>query len=68
MATITAFVVELVRSVVDLVIIFATDVATQDPIALLVFLTGAAITTLAAGFLGLLVAGVTIDVLRDSVS
>ena len=67
MATLTEFVVELIRSVVDLVIIFVTDVATQDPIALLVFLTGAAITTFAAGFLGLLVAGMVLDLLRDSV-
>jgi hypothetical protein len=68
MATVTQLVVELFRSVVDLVVIFATEVATQDPIGLLVFLAGAVLTTAAAGFFGLLVVGALLDVLRDAVA
>jgi len=66
MATVTDFVVQLVESVVDLVIIFATEVAPQDPIGLLVFLVGAALTTFAAGLFGVLTVGAVIGGLRDA--
>jgi hypothetical protein len=68
MATVTRLVAELLRSVVDLVVIFATEVAPQDPIGLLVFLAGAVLTTAAAGFFGLLVVGALFDALRDAVA
>jgi hypothetical protein len=68
MATVTQLVVELVRSVVDLVVIFATEVALQDPIGFLVFLAGAVLTTFAAGFFGLLTVGALLDALRDAVA
>ncbi|WP_338741086.1 hypothetical protein [Haloplanus salilacus] len=68
MATVTQLVAELLRSVVDLVVIFATEVAPQDPIGLLVFLAGAVLTTVAAGFLGLLAVGALLDALRDAVA
>jgi len=68
MATVTEFVVQLVRSVVDLVVIFATEVAPQDPITLLVFLAGAALTTFAAGFFGVLAVGALLGWLRDAVA
>jgi hypothetical protein len=67
MATVTEFVVQLGRSVVDLVVIFATEVALQDPITLLVFLVGAALTTFAAGFFGVLTVGALLAGLRDAV-
>lgn len=68
MATLTDFVVQLVESVVDLVIIFATEVAPQDPIGLLVFLVGAAITTFAAGLFGVLTVGALFAWVRDIVA
>jgi hypothetical protein len=68
MATVTRLVAELLRSVVDLVVIFATEVAPQDPIGLLVFLAGAVLTTAAAGVFGLLVVGALFDALRDAVA
>jgi hypothetical protein len=68
MATVTDFVVQLVESVVDLVIIFATEVAPQDPIGLLVFLVGAALTTFAAGLFGVLTAGALFAWVRDTVA
>jgi len=68
MATVTRLVVELIRSVVDLVVIFATEVAPGDPIGLLVFLAGAILTTFAAGVFGLLTAGALLDALRDAVA
>lgn len=64
MATVTELVVQLVRSTVDLVVIFATEVATQDPITLLIFLVGAVLTTFAAGFFGVLTVGGLIAGLR----
>ena len=67
MATVTDFVVQLVESVVDLVIIFATEVAPGDPIGLLVFLVGAALTTFAAGLFGVLTVGALFAWLRDAV-
>lgn len=68
MATVTDFLVQLVRSVVDLVIIFVTEVALQDPIGLLVFLVGAALTTFAAGLFGVLTVGAVIGGLRDALA
>jgi hypothetical protein len=68
MATVTEFVVQLVRSVVDLVVIFATEVAPQDPITLLVFLAGAALTTFAAGFFGVLTVGGLLAWARSAVA
>ena len=68
MATVTDFVVQLVGSVVDLVIIFATEVAPQDPIGLLVFLVGAVLTTVAAGLFGLLTVGALFGWVRDAVA
>jgi len=68
MATLTDFVVQLVESVVDLVIIFATEVALQDPIGLLVFLVGAALTTVAVGLFGVLTVGAVIGGLRDALA
>jgi hypothetical protein len=67
MATVTQLLVQLVESVVDLVIIFATEVATQDPIGLLIFLVGAALTTVAAGLFGVLTVGALLAWLRDAV-
>ena len=67
MATVTELLVRLVESVVDLVIIFATEVATHDPIGLLVFLVGAALTTFAAGLFGVLTLGALIDGVRDAI-
>jgi hypothetical protein len=66
MATVTELLVRFVESVVDLVIIFATEVALNDPIGLLVFLVGAALTTFAAGLFGGLAAGALIDGVRDA--
>jgi len=68
MATVTELLVQLVESVVDLVIIFATEVATHDPIGLLVFLVGAVLTTFAAGLFGVLTLGALIDGVRDAVT
>ena len=68
MATVTDFLVQLVGSVVDLVIIFATEVAPHDPIGLLVFLVGAALTTVAAGLFGLLTVGALFGWVRDAVA
>jgi len=68
MATLTDFVVQLVESVVDLVIIFATEVALQDPIGLLVFLVGAVLTTVAVGLFGVLTVGAVIGGLRDALA
>jgi hypothetical protein len=65
MATVTELLVRLVESVVDLVIIFATEVATHDPIGLLVFLVGAALTTVAAGLFGVLTVGALVGWARD---
>jgi hypothetical protein len=66
MATLTELLVRLVESVVDLVIIFATEVATHDPIGLLVFLVGAALTTVAAGLFGVLTVGALGAWVRDA--
>ena len=55
-------------SVVDLVIIFATEVAPHDPIGLLVFLVGAVLTTVAAGLFGLLTVGALFGWVRDAVA
>jgi len=68
MATVTELVVELVRSVVELVVIFATEVAPQDPISLLVFLVGAVLTTASVGLFGVLTVGAVLDGLRDAVA
>jgi hypothetical protein len=68
MATVTDFLVQLVRSVVDLVIIFVTEVAPHDPIGLLVFLVGAVLTTVAAGFFGVLTVGALFGWVRDAVA
>lgn len=65
MATLTDLVVQLVGSAVDLVGIFVTQVALRDPLTFLVFLAGAAITTVAAGGFGLLAAGGVVGALRN---
>jgi hypothetical protein len=58
MATLLDFIVALLTSIIDLVVIFLRDVALRgDPLALLVFLVGAALTTAAVAGFGLLVAG-----------
>jgi hypothetical protein len=67
MATLVDFAVQLVGSVVDLVVIFATEVATRDPITFLVFLAGAALTTVAAGLFGVLTVGALYGWVRDVV-
>jgi hypothetical protein len=68
MSTVTGFVVQLVRSVVELVIIFVTEVALHGPLTLLLFLVGAALTTFAAGFFAVLVVGAAVDGVRDAVA
>lgn len=58
MATLLDFIVALLTSIGDLVVIFLRDVALRgDPLALVVFLVGAGLTTAAVAGFGLLVAG-----------
>jgi hypothetical protein len=62
MATLLDFVVALLVSVFDLVVIFLRDVALRgDPLALVVFLVGAGLTTAAVGYFFLLVLGALAD-------
>ncbi|MFB6256396.1 MAG: hypothetical protein ABEH58_06680 [Haloplanus sp.] len=68
MVTVTELLVRLVESVVDLVIVFATEVATHDPIGFVIFVVGAALTTVAAGLFGVLVVGALIDGVRDAIA
>ncbi|MFD1632740.1 hypothetical protein ACOZ4L_08105 [Haloplanus ruber] len=68
MPTVTEFVVQLVRSIVELVVIFVTEVAAHGPITLLIFLAGAALTTFAAGFFAVLVLGAAADGVREAVA
>lgn len=61
MATLLGFAIALVESAVDLTIIFVTQVALRDPLSFISFAVGAALTTGAVGFFGLLVAGALAD-------
>jgi hypothetical protein len=62
MATLLDFIVTFLTSILDLVVIFTTEVALRgDPIALLVFLVGAGLTTASVAFFGYLVVGALLD-------
>ena len=68
MATLLDFIVALLTSIGDLVVIFLRDVALRgDPLALLVFLVGAGLTTAAVTGFGLLVVGALADSVGISV-
>ncbi|UIO99678.1 hypothetical protein Hbl1158_14305 [Halobaculum sp. CBA1158] len=57
MVTVTDFVVRLVTSVLDLVVIFVTDVALRDPLSFVSFLFGALFVGGASLVLGYLALG-----------
>jgi hypothetical protein len=61
MVTLTEFVVELLASVVDLVVIFVTEVFLNDPIGAVVFLVGAGLTTASVAVFGYLALGAALD-------
>jgi hypothetical protein len=61
MVTVTEFVVRLVVSVVDLFVIFLTEVALSDPLAFVSLLVGGALTTFAIGFFAYLTLGALLD-------
>lgn len=50
MVSLLAFLVELLSSVVDLVVIFLTDVLLNDPLGAIAFLVGAGLTTATLAF------------------
>ncbi|MFC7135670.1 hypothetical protein [Halobaculum litoreum] len=57
MVTVTDFVIELVTSVIDLIVIFVTEVALRDPLAFVSFLFGALFVGGASAVLGYLALG-----------
>ncbi|MXR40119.1 hypothetical protein GRX01_01935 [Halobaculum sp. WSA2] len=57
MVTVIDFIVRLVTSVIDLIVIFVTDVALRDPLSFVSFLFGAAFVGGASAFLGYLALG-----------
>lgn len=57
MATLTAVITKLLSSIVDLVVIFLTDVALNDPIGFVVWAIGAGLTTIAVVYFTYLVLG-----------
>ncbi|PSQ05722.1 hypothetical protein BRC97_08480 [Halobacteriales archaeon QS_6_71_20] len=57
MVTVIDFLVRLVTSVLDLIVIFVTRVALSDPLTFVSFLVGAALTTASVGVLGYLALG-----------
>jgi hypothetical protein len=57
MVSLVEFVVELLASVVQLVVVFLTEVAFTDPLAFISFAVGAAITTGSVAFLSYLAVG-----------
>lgn len=57
MPTLTDFVVELLTSAVDLLVIFVTDVALLDPLALVTWLIGLVLLAFSVGVFGYLTLG-----------
>lgn len=66
MATVTAVLSALVSSVVDLVVLFVTVVATHDPLAGISWLVGAAVTTATLAYFGYLALGGIVAAVRDA--
>jgi hypothetical protein len=65
MASLLTLVVELLASVLELAVIFVTDVALRDPLAFVSFLVGAGLTTASVLGFGYLVLGAAVDWLGD---
>jgi hypothetical protein len=61
MVTVIEFLSRLLGSVVDLVVIFLTDVFLNDPVGAVVFLVGAGLTTASVAAFGALVLGAALD-------
>lgn len=61
MVTLVDFVVEFVLSAIRLIVIFLTDVAIQDPLAFISFVTGALLTTATLLFGGYLAVGAVLE-------
>ncbi|MFB6122629.1 MAG: hypothetical protein ABEJ78_04155 [Haloferacaceae archaeon] len=57
MATLLAVISRLLSSIVDLVVIFLTDVALNDPISFVIWAVGAGLTTLAVVYFSVLALG-----------
>jgi len=57
MVTVIDFLVRLITSVVDLIVIFVTEVALSDPLTFVSFLVGAGLTTASVSALGYLALG-----------
>ncbi|MFC6989738.1 hypothetical protein ACFQJD_15360 [Haloplanus sp. GCM10025708] len=57
MATLTAVISRLLSSIVDLAVIFLTDVALTDPISFVIWAVGAGLTTIAVAYFSALVLG-----------
>jgi hypothetical protein len=61
MVSLLAFLTELLASVVDLVVIFVTDVLLVDPLGAISLLVGGALTTGTLGFVTYLAIGAVLD-------
>jgi hypothetical protein len=59
---------ELLGSLLRLTVIFVTEVALRDPLALVAFATGALLTTASVAFVGYLVFGAALDLVGVSLS
>jgi hypothetical protein len=57
MVSLVAFVTRLLGSLVDLTVIFVTEVALRDPLAFVAFLVGSGLVTVSVAALGYLVVG-----------
>ncbi|WP_380681441.1 hypothetical protein [Salinigranum sp. GCM10025319] len=61
MVTLVDFIARLLGSVIDLVVIFVTQVALSDPLSFVSFLVGGALTTFAIVAFGYLALGALVD-------
>jgi hypothetical protein len=67
MATLTAVISKLLSSIVDLVVIFLTDVALNDPLGFVVWAIGVGLTTVAVVYFFALALGGIAAALGDAI-
>lgn len=61
MPTVTALVAELFASLIDLVVVFVTQVALRDPLSFVSFAVGGALITATVGLIGYLAFGAAFE-------